>query len=1677
MHMSNNPAEQPTNQQAGESQPSTPPRRYWWLRVLVRLMFMVAFLLLLLRVLVGIPYVQNRLVKATTAYLSHKLDTRVSIDYFYFRPLDRISLSGFIVEDQQRDTLLFAERLEADISLFSLFSRQLVVQQLTLQGAEMQVVAPKAGATSNVQFIFDGLFPPQPPQPPQPPKSSPWRLTVKSVRLTDVAARIDNHYNGVLMRYGLQKGQVDIASLRSGLLDIQKIKLRGLQAYYGLDSVMVPYIPTLYDSLYGEWPQPVDTFEREPLRIRVGVVELAQSQFHYQSMRLPSPDQAAIEGLDYRNMRFDTIGLKVRDVAFDGTALSAEVAYLNFWEHSGFKLIDLSGALHIDTARAMLADMTLVTPYSRLSDTLAFEYRTAGDWGNFVDRVGLDVRLAESELGIRDLLHVVPALRSNSFFAQNIDEQLSISGHVYDRVNRLKGRDINLRLNGTRLIGSFRSRALTRTDEASLNLRLERLTTDMDNVQLFFKGTRIPEELMRLGQLDFSGSLDGFLLNFVTRGRLKTSLGTADSNMKFNFQRGRQYQSYSGDFGLQAFDLGKLLDNPDLGAISLDVDITGKGYALNTIDTRLEGDLQAFSYKGYTYSDIHIDGDFAPNSFEGELNIDDEHVQLDFDGTINFNDSLPVFDLRTDIARLHLKPLQLTQEDYRIESAVTLAFSGNNAQNIEGYAALRRMALQHHFVVEGRDTVASYTFDSLRIDSKMANRQIRRYQVASDLLTGELSSNYEVANLKQVLLNYAMYYFPKFGRALALPKRLGAPDSTVYTAGTIVDSLRSFFEVELAVSDSKNWMQLLDRRLGSVRGLYFHTAFSHALAYAEVDSLLQVDTSTRLHFELNAPSYRFGNIQFGELSLDISGVDDSLGLVGDLLDTHIGDSLTIPAVGLQNRLQAEEFNFSVNGDAIGDIARKLKFQGRIQAIDDIFRIEIDTSDFVLYNRSWSISQGNSVTIADRQIKPENVRLYNAEFDETINLLDNGTRGISLDLKNISLDWIKEFVDLGGYELAGRMNGRAQITDLFSVSGFSAKAQIDSAQFSGRLLGSAQLNVGFSDLKHPIAYEVTIDGERESHLQLRGNYRLPRSIGNPSSQGHFAFKANVASFPLQVIELFVGDYIAETRGRFDGDLIMDGLIDKPNINGTIRVVDVGTRVKYLQTYYRIASAQIGITNNAFIIRGREVQRLDGEIEEGCVVRDSRNNSAFVQGAIMHNHLKNFYLQITMSSDKFTLLDTDKDTPELFYGTAIGSATMQVTGELESPNINITATSLAGTEIVIPISYGSSSSAVNFIEFVHQEGDSLVKDEPIRYTTPKGLSVEMNINVTPAAEIRLVFDEQTGDQIRGRGAGNLQLEVTRTGAFNMYGTYQIERGEYLFTYQNLINKPFEVEKGGTITWTGDPFDADMNLTAYYSNLSVAPYNFIAEYGLTESETQAAKSVTRVDLKMLLAGELFSPEIKFDLDFPNLKNELKSYVESKLKVVREDKNELNRQVFGLIVLGGFLPSNASFDEGGLVVGTGLNTLTELLSNQFSLYFSDFLSQMVGDKGVISSIDVDLNYRLADFNSIDLGNLNTFNNNNEVQLGVRNGLFDDRVIISGNVNFDDVNGGGLNTGEFEVEWKMTDNGRWRMRVFSRTEENFATTGQAGNGTNIFRSGASISYTREFDSFKELWRDVQRKK
>jgi len=343
--------------------------------------------------------------------------------------------------------------------------------------------------------------------------------------------------------------------------------------------------------------------------------------------------------------------------------------------------------------------------------------------------------------------------------------------------------------------------------------------------------------------------------------------------------------------------------------------------------------------------------------------------------------------------------------------------------------------------------------------------------------------------------------------------------------------------------------------------------------------------------------------------------------------------------------------------------------------------------------------------------------------------------------------------------------------------------------------------------------------------------------------------------------------------------------------------------------------------------------------------------------------------------------------------------------------------------------------------------------------------MESDITDDAEVFIIFDERAGDKIRGRGEGSINLEVDRDGTIEMFGDYIIDEGEYLFTLLNVINKPFNVKRGGTINWTGDPFNADIELEATYPGRT-ALSTLLIEYldnSNPDLENLARKS-TKVDLIMYLTGKLLKPDIDFDINFPNVDNELRNFVESKLNSMRSNQNELNRQVFGLMVVGSFLPGDQYALNGGEI---GFNTLSEMLSSQLSIYLTELLSEVFTDVGFISGIDFDINYSRYTSETTD-GNEPGLRTGSELEVRLSNTLFNERlsVNVGGNVDWgtSTIQGpsqGAFLAGDLVLEYVLTRDKRFKVRFYQRTDQTFV--GRRN------KTGLGFSYRREFDSFKDF--------
>src|SRR5690606_37981140 len=127
----------------------------------------------------------------------------------------------------------------------------------------------------------------------------------------------------------------------------------------------------------------------------------------------------------------------------------------------------------------------------------------------------------------------------------------------------------------------------------------------------------------------------------------------------------------------------------------------------------------------------------------------------------------------------------------------------------------------------------------------------------------------------------------------------------------------------------------------------------------------------------------------------------------------------------------------------------------------------------------------------------------------------------------------------------------------------------------------------------------------------------------------------------------------------------------------------------------------------------------------------------------------------------------------------------------------------------------------------------------------------------------FDEKVGDVLRAKGDGDLTIKINDQGDFNMYGDYIVKDGDYLFTLQNVINKRFNLEEGGKISWNGNPLEAELNLTAVY-RLRARLFELLAS-SEDSASAEIYKKRTPINLKLNITNTITSPNIGFDIDLP--------------------------------------------------------------------------------------------------------------------------------------------------------------------------------------------------------------------
>jgi len=1587
----------------------------------VALLFLIYFLLL-------IPPVQNYAVRTIGSVLSTELGTKVSLGGLHLQLFDKFVLTDLDIRDREGRALLVSGRTEVNFSalLINLLRRRLVLQDLTLQRARLEWIQPPGEGESNIQFLIDYLKKDKPR-----PDSlrKPFDLRVKTFYLEDVAFVKTDSLRGSNLTIAVREGEglFNSVDIPGNQIDAKHLFLDGLQIRVDV----LPFDSVVFSRLF---PDSLFVPKENPLAglpdLCADIVHVRDGKFQLRNFRKEPVRLLAEDLLDYNYMDIFDIGIVVRSFSYSDRQFFGSIDLISFEDSSGFKVDKMTADHALVSDKALeLYGMKLVTPKSTIGDTLVFTYKSFNDYTTFPDDVKMDFRLRNSTVWLSDIMSFVPELEKNIFFRNNRDELLTIDGNILGKVNSLRGKDLSIRLGrSTVLEGDFSSLFLAVPDLASLNLRLDRLDTHVQTLRDLIPGLSLPANFDKLGRLAFSGSFDGFFSDFVAYGDLRTEIGRATMDMKLS--GGNGVPLYSGKLSLLDFDLRQFTGDPDFGKITFTSRVLdGKGLTGATVNARLEAKIDSFTYKNYMYQNAVMEGRLNRNLFDGKFAIQDQNIDLDFQGAIDFTQKVPFFDFYANVRRVDLRQLNLYKEDFVLSGQLDLKIRDTDLNKIEGRVFLKDL-------LAVKDRKKTYTLDSLVVIAEGTGDQ-KKLSLHSELLRGEMSGRFNLGEIPDVFFQFLDRNYNVFATRMGVPRPKTVPDS-------------SRFRFELAIDHTRDWLELLDPELGPLENAKMEGFFSNIN-----DSLL---------LEVDLPRVTHGDMVFEDVYLNADALRDTSALDFGIFRTILKSGRELAPISLLGLVNRDTLDFGITAVDYDKVLDKLEMDGVFYLDEQNFCIRFAESRLVILNDEWQIQKNNFLRFGKDLIQTRDFVLTSGERRIILQSLDR--KGLQLFLRRFDLAELNEMLDYEPMQFDGRVDMEASIDDLFHFSGLHLIAQADSLIINDIDYGALRLDAGAENLKNPFMVDATVT-KGPQKLLVSGFYNPkeyqhdPANKSHPSAKNYLDAQAELSGFPLAFLEIWIGDGVSDTEGLVTGSATFTGDPAKPEIKGKAMVRNGALTIDFLNTRYFIDKQTVELTNTM----------IDAT---GVTMTDQLGNSASVTGGITHNHLQDLGLDARIRTDNFLMINTKKGQNEMFYGTAIGSGYVTFTGPIEKPDIYVNATSKSGTHIVLPISSSRDASEVRFVHFTQRYR------KPDSDLTPKaretiGVAVELDLNITNDAVIELVFDEQAGDILRGRGDGTMQMIVPRTGEFLMYGEYVVSSGDYLFTLMNLVNKPFSVRRGGWIRWSGDPLKAEVNIDAQYVDLKAPLTNFIAEYLVTEPDAnvkEAASLPAEVDLIMNLSGELLSPTVAFDIQFPRVPNELKNYTDSKLRILQQDQNEMNRQVFGLIVIGQFIPSQNALQ--GQELAIGINTLTEMLSQQLSLYLTGLVSEWLSEDGFISGIDFDIAYNYAQGTNIN--DPDRLFRSNELQVRLKNYLFDDRLAVNVGGNFDLTPGsnypgtpesGVYFAGDLAIEYFLTKDQNLKVRFYQSTEP------EIGGGRRN-KTGLGLSYRKEFDSFDEFLKGLR---
>lgn len=1271
---------------------------------------------------------------------------------------------------------------------------------------------------------------------------------------------------------------------------------------------------------------------------------------------------------------------------------------LHFKERSGLELSNLSTTMTVTDDEIKFDEFVTQTQNSQLALSHASIQlpKIKENLHRYTDS-RIDIALKPSNIHLADFSSLFHSFR-------NSKDDIRLSGSIIGSKQEMNLKSIQMDMSETMTFDAdFKFTNIFSIDSIGIDAKFNSITLTANDAKkigqlIIDRPVYLPPVADSLGLIRFAGNVYGKFKELYAEGELATDGGNISTDVMIK-ANDNKYEKFGiiGASSARNFDLTKLFGKESgLGKTAFELEVDIQKVEAEKFDMELAGKIDTFYFKDYLYQGVTLNGKLNDRSYTGNFSLKDDNISCEFEGNVNMKHrDMPVMNFTASIKDANIDKLNWieSEDPVTVSFDITTNCTGKTIDDLSG-----SVTLDNFLCTRGDRYLYLNLFTLNTVPSKNGKKRIN---IISDYINGNVEGKYSFAtlvdNMKQIAYSYLPTLKEMDPKYVEPSTSESANDFTFSFAIENTEPINDIVELPVVIqqkstlkgfiNDSTKKFQL---RFEAPLFIYNDNIVEDALLLVENphEDLKVVCRSTYSDPDKRRYPYY--------ISLNSNAKNDNL-------DLRLSFS------------NSEDVTYS------GNLSLKTALKGYTK--DGLSAdISIIPSKVVIKDSVWSIGAG------EIELRPKLLDVKKFEIENSYQKFH--AQGKTTDLKDDSLRiWFTDLdvtqfskiLDNKYITFGGIGDGDFYLTKLFSNPTIEGKLGLFDAYLNNYPFGDMQAEFGYDKKNNTLIFGTDVVTAWETHEKSEIDGAV--YFDNDS----LFIDGKLRDIDMKFLRIWLDGVLSNNTGVLNTDVLAYGKFDDIGLEGIGLVRDFDFNIDYTNVKYTFSDT-VWMRHNSF--------RLDG-----INIKDQEGNNGLLSALILCEGFLHWKYAVNLDSDHLLALNTNETDNDLFYGKAYIGGKVGVSGSGDELNIDIKAKTKKDSKLIVPLDGAKGVDDAGFITFkknskmttqelrrARRQKIQKIREEEAE--TPIIVNVNAALEATPDAQVSLILDQKLGDAIRARGNGNLTFNYDgRDDLFKMYGQYQITKGDYLFTIQSIIARKFELLDGSTVRWNGDPTAAIVDIDAKYT-LSAYVGDILAENNVT---------TTQVNCLMDISGTISKPTVKFDLDMPNIDDDMMRKVKS---VINTDE-AMNRNVASLLAFGTFNTSD---------IGTTNNNMSAMGFAALSSEISGLLSKINND------VNVGVNVRPDQFTQ-----------NTEFEVALSTGLFNDRLLLNGNFGRreglsalqNEISSSAIV--DFDVEYKISSNGRFRGKAFNRSSNSYLRN--IGSQTQ----GLGLLYRHDYDDAEEL--------